>query len=102
MVKSNEERIVKSLETIAECMLKSNKMAGEATKKNRELHEANMAMIRERYDKEEKLDKELLKSKTDSIMMYSDEPVKLTEEQLKSIDDEEDDDMPFQKEKRRS
>ena len=47
MFRTNEERIVKSLETIAECMVKSNEMAKEALKKSYELYEANMAMINE-------------------------------------------------------
>ena len=46
MILTNEDRIVKSLETIAKCIVKSNKLAEEAMKKNRELHEANMAMIK--------------------------------------------------------
>ncbi|MBE3138934.1 MAG: hypothetical protein IMZ63_03875 [Actinobacteria bacterium] len=47
MFRTNEERIVKSLETIAECMVKSNEMAKEAMKKSQELYEANIAMINE-------------------------------------------------------
>jgi len=47
MILTNEDRIVKSLETIASCMVKSNEMAGEALKKSNELHRANMAMMKE-------------------------------------------------------
>lgn len=47
MIQSNEDRIVKSLETIAKCMLKQNKMAEEAIKKTQELYEANMTMMKE-------------------------------------------------------
>ena len=47
MFVTNEERIVKSLETIAECMVKSNEMAKEALKKSYELYETNMTMIKE-------------------------------------------------------
>jgi len=39
--------IVRSLETIAECMLKSNEMAREAMEKNQKLYEANVAMMKE-------------------------------------------------------
>ena len=42
-----ENRMVKSLAIIAQCMLKSNKMAEEALKKSNELHNANMAMMKE-------------------------------------------------------
>ena len=42
-----EERVVKSLETIAECFKKQTKIAEEAMKKSQELFEANMAMIKE-------------------------------------------------------
>ena len=47
MFVTNEDRIVKSLETIASCMVKSNEMAGEALKKSNELHRANIAMMKE-------------------------------------------------------
>ena len=47
MFRTNEERIVKSLETIAECMVKQFELAKEITKKSQELYEANMAMIKE-------------------------------------------------------
>ena len=47
MFQANEDSIVKSLETIAKCMLKQNKMAEEAIKKSNELYKANMAMIKE-------------------------------------------------------
>ena len=47
MIQSNEDRIVKSLETIAECLVKSNEMAKEALKKSNQLYEANMVMKKE-------------------------------------------------------
>ncbi|MCK4320963.1 hypothetical protein KAX08_00370 [candidate division WOR-3 bacterium] len=47
MIQSNEDRIVKSLETIAECQLKQTEMAREAMRKSQMLFEANMAMMRE-------------------------------------------------------
>ena len=47
MFQANEDSIVKSLETIAKCMLKQNKMAEEAMKRTQELYKANMAMIKE-------------------------------------------------------
>jgi len=45
--RDTEDSIVKSLETIAECMVKSNEMAREALKKGNQLYGANMAMINE-------------------------------------------------------
>jgi len=53
MFQNNEDRIVKSLETIAKCMVKSNEMASEALKKSNDLYKANMAMIKESIKKEE-------------------------------------------------
>jgi len=44
---NNQDRIVKSLETIAKCMVKSNEMASEALKKSNDLYKANVAMIKE-------------------------------------------------------
>ena len=58
MFQNNEDRIVKALETIAECMVKSNEMAKEALKKSNRLYGANMAMMREsqiEYDGEIKI-----------------------------------------------
>ena len=60
MFRTNEERIVKSLETIAECLKKQTELAEEAMKKSQELFEANMAMMKESQIKS---DEELLKSK---------------------------------------
>ena len=51
MFRTNEERIVKSLETIAECLKKQTELAEEAMKKSQELFEANMAMINEENTK---------------------------------------------------
>ena len=42
-----EGKVVKFLETIAECLVKSNEMAKEALKKSNQLYEANMAMKKE-------------------------------------------------------
>ena len=50
-----EERVVKSLETIAECFKKQTRIAEEAMKKTQELYEANMAMIKENKSIDEKL-----------------------------------------------
>ena len=47
MFQSNEDRIVKSLETIAKCQLKQTEMAKEAMKKSQMLYGANMAMMKE-------------------------------------------------------
>ena len=47
MLTEFEGKVVKSLETIAECSVKSNEMAKEAFKKSNQLYEANMAMIKE-------------------------------------------------------
>ena len=47
MLTEFESKIVKSLETIAECVVKSTKLAEEAMKKSQELFEANIAMINE-------------------------------------------------------
>jgi len=47
MFVNNEDRIVKALETIAKCMVKSNEMAKEALKKSNQLYGANMAMKKE-------------------------------------------------------
>jgi len=99
MLTEFEGKVVKFLETIAECLVKSNEMAKESLKKSNQLYEANMAIMKERYDKEE-LDR--------------DKPIPLTKEQLKSLDEyelltpdsntpinecedeeEEDEDMPF-------
>ena len=58
MFQNNEDRIVKSLETIASCMVKSNEMAEEALKKSNRLYEASRAMMREsqiEYDGEIKI-----------------------------------------------
>ena len=52
MIKSNEDSIVKSLETIAKCLVKQTQMAEEAIKKSQELYKANMAMIKEIQIKE--------------------------------------------------
>ena len=67
MIQSNEVRIVKSLETIAKCMVKSNEMAREALEKSNKLYGANMAMMRESQIK-------------------PDIKVVLNEEQLKDLD----------------
>ena len=99
MLTEFEGKVVKFLETIAECLVKSNEMAKESLKKSNQLYEANMAIMKERYDKEE-LDR--------------DKPIPLTKEQLKSLDeyelltpdsntpimydeceDDNEDDMPF-------
>lgn len=53
MFQANEDRIVKSLETIAECLVKSNEMAKEAMKKSQMLYETNMAMMKESQIKPE-------------------------------------------------
>ena len=50
MILTNEDRIVKSLETIVSCMVKSNEMAGEALKKSQELFEANMAIMKSQIE----------------------------------------------------
>jgi len=74
MLTEFEGKIVKSLETIAECMVKSNEMAKEALKKSNQIHEANMAIMEENSKAEAKKDRaideriflnneELLKSK---------------------------------------
>ena len=47
MLTEFEGKIVKSLETIAECLVKQNKMAEEALKKSNQLYEVNMAMMKE-------------------------------------------------------
>ena len=44
---SNDERIIKALETIAKCILKQTQFAEEAIKKSQELYEANVAMMKE-------------------------------------------------------
>ena len=69
MLTEFEGKVVKFLETIAECLVKSNEMAKEALKKNNQLYEANKAMMRERYE----LDR--------------DKPIPLTKEQLKSLEE---------------
>jgi len=77
--RDTEDSIAKSLETIAECLLKQTEMAREAMKKSQELYEANMAMMKE------------------SQIKIEHEPIGLTKAQLKEIGDEEDDEdgMPF-------
>ena len=90
MILTNEDKIVKSLETIAECLVKSTNLAEEAMKKNRELHEANMAMIRERYDKVNQINPKIVINKSPSleeVEKFFNEPTPLTKEQLKSIED---------------
>jgi len=47
MLTEFEGKVVKFLETIAECLVKSNEMAKEALKKNNQLYEANKAMMKE-------------------------------------------------------
>ena len=47
MLTEFEGKVVKSLETIAECLVKSNEMAKEALKKSNQLYEANMAIMKE-------------------------------------------------------
>jgi len=51
MFQNNEDRIVKSLETIAKCLVKSNEMASEALKKSNDLYKANIEIIGERSKK---------------------------------------------------
>lgn len=50
MIQTNEDRIVRALETIAECLHKSNEMASESLKKSNKLYEANMAMMKEKRE----------------------------------------------------
>jgi len=70
---SNDERIIKALETIAKCILKQTQFAEEAIKKSRELYEANVAMMKESQI----------------------EPVPLSEKQLKDLNEYDDEDEPF-------
>ena len=99
MIQSNEDRIVKSLETIAECQLKQTEMAREAMKKSQILFEANMAMMRESQIKPEIiLDKESLKSNDDLVKKELQEPDSNTPTMHDECEDEtneEGDDMPF-------
>ena len=88
MLTEFESKIVKSLETIAECVVKSTNLAEEAMKKNRELQEANMAMMKESQIKIEHIPYKIELS--DKELKFIDDPVG---EQLK--EDEEDEDMPF-------
>ena len=88
MIQSNEDRIVKSLETIAECLVKSNEMAEEALKKSNQLYEANMAMIREKRGYSKKDVDELLNSELQTP--DSNTPINECEDE-----EEEDEDMPF-------
>ena len=69
MLTEFEIRIVKSLETIAECSLKQSQIAEEAMKKTQELYKANMAMIEERYDKELKIEHTPIKIELDNGQM---------------------------------
>lgn len=61
MFQANEDSIVKSLEIIAKCMIKSNQMAEEAIKKSQELYEANVAIMKENQKETEITDKGLKK-----------------------------------------
>ena len=47
MLTEFEGKVVKAIETIAECLVKSNEMAEEALKKSNQLYGANMAMKKE-------------------------------------------------------
>ena len=47
MLTEFEGKVVKFLETIAECLVKSNEMAKESLKKSNQLYEANMAIMKE-------------------------------------------------------
>ena len=110
MFQSNEDRIVKSLETIAECQLKQTEMAREAMKKSQMLFEANMAMMREsqikikpNYEKYKVIYKDCPLQTADSDTPTMDDGDLLKKQSLKpTIHDEcedetneEGDDMPF-------
>jgi len=76
MLTEFEGKVVKFLETIAECSVKSNEMAKEAFKKSNQLYEANMAMIKE--------------SQIELQTPDSNTPINECEDE-----EEEDEDMPF-------
>ena len=76
MLTEFEGKVVKFLETIAECSVKSNEMAKEAFKKSNQLYEANMAMIKESQI-------ELQTPDSNTPIMYDE------------CEDDNEDDMPF-------
>ena len=88
MLTEFEGKVVKFLETIAECSVKSNEMAKESLKKSNQLYEANMAMIREKRGYSKKDVDELLNSELQTP--DSNTPINECEDE-----EEEDEDMPF-------
>ena len=96
MLTEFEGKVVKAIETIAECLVKSNEMGSEALKKSNQLYESNMAMIRERYDKELKI--EIIKPIDDAVLsnlMQDELQTPDSNTPISKDEDDMEDDMPF-------
>jgi len=91
MFQSNEDRIVKSLESIAESQIKMAQIAEQSFKEAKELRDITMGMMK----KDLELEKEITDQGLRKLLKSKDKPVGLTKAQLEDIGDEEDDDMPF-------